>query len=233
MSNELDEFWSPGTFDPTESWPANEQTLHQGGLDGIDPSYDSGHSALTGVIGFDPSDYLPSLLTREDVEPELPQWGPPFVKFVDGRITDLEKKVIKEIEKWQFQTVTLCKTVGLQTDGSGNINSSIGGAGILFETVPGFTLALHRISIKPSGSNFGSPFASAGYFEIRVNEDMVDGSQIGASPLPSYPIVKTWGTRDAIRIRDGEILKLFMASGPTNSQITVKIQGSYDRTIEG
>lgn len=223
------EFGMPGTFDPTESWPANEQTLHQGGLDGIAPAYDPGIA-----IGFDPMDVLmPSLETESEIEPNLPQWGPPFIAFVDKRITDLQKQVEKAMEKWQFETVTLVKSVSLQTDSSGNINSSLAGAGILFECATGFTFALHRISIKNAGNNFGSPFASAGYFEIRVDEDMVDGSQIGASPLPSYPIVKTWGTRDAIRVRDGEVLKLFMSGGPTSQQVTVRIQGSYDRTTEG
>jgi len=224
------EFFIPGTFDTEPpNVEGNPVNLHQGGLDQIAPASDP-ITELTGAIGYDPYDLLyPSADTQLTVEKKsLPQWGPPFIAFVDDRITELERIMTNELKKWQFQTVTFCKAVSLQTDSSGNINN-----GILFECPVGFTFALHRISIKPSGSNFGTPFTTAGYFEIRVNTDMVDGSQIGTSPLPSYPIVKTWGTRDAIRVRDGEILSLFMVTGPTSSQITVHLQASFDRTTEG
>jgi hypothetical protein len=49
----------------------------------------------------------------------------------------------------------------------------------------------------------------------------------------SLPFEKTWGTRDAPRIRDGEVATFFLALGPVSKRITIKGQGSVDRTIEG
>lgn len=234
MSNELDEFWSPGTFDPTESWPVNERTLHQGGLDGIDPAYDANHYALTGIIGFDPSDYIiPSGESQLDIEKELPQWGPPFVKFVDGRITALEKKVEKALEKWQFETQTYFNVASLNTDASGNIGTGVQDKANILTPPPGFTLALHRIGIFPDGSNFGTPFTAAGaYWELRIGNETIDGGSM-VSAVGSIPVVKTYGTRDALRVRDGEVLSFFMSAGPASKRITLKLQSSVDRTTEG
>ena len=335
------EFFFPGTFEVEPPYrEGTPENMHQAGLDGIDPALDGNHSALTGLIGFDPYDYAhPSLDTREDIEKELPQWGPPFVKFVDGRITDLEKKVMKELEKWQFQTITEFFNVGVNTDANGNVNPTANDKATLFSPPPGFTLALHRLVILADGSNFGSPFGApgstqdtegstaaaptafstivslaggapvagnynitgavwqsgtpdanvangaihaganvynipstntpqyvtinnvplaagaaiglfvggsnggagaiyngdiqatlvgtTGYWEARVNGEMIDGN------IVNLPFVKSWGTRDAPRIRDGEVLSLFMSGGPVSKRLTIKGQGSYDRTIEG
>lgn len=234
MSNNLDEFWSPGTFDPTEDWPANETTLHQAGLDSIDPAYDGGHFALTGVIGFDPADYiLPSGETQLDIEPELPQWGPPFVKFVDGRISELEKKVEKALEKWQFETQTYFNVASLNTDASGNIGTSVQDKANILTPPPGFTLALHRIGIFVDGSNFGTPFTAAGaYWELRIGNETIEGGSM-VSAVGSLPVVRTWGTRDALRVRDGEVLSFFMNAGPASKRVFLKMQSSVDRTTEG
>lgn len=234
MSN-LDEFWSPGTFDPTEEWPANERTLHLAGLDGIDPAYDAGHSALTGIIGFDPADYIQtSEETQLDIEQNLPQWGPPFVKFVDGRITDLEKKVNKAIEKWQFETQTFVIESSFNTDGVGNVGSNAANAPVLIQANPGWTYAVHRYIILLDGSNFGTPFTIAnGYWELRYNGvETVDGGSL-TSGQGSLPVVKTYGTRDALRVRDGENLTFFLFNASATKRVTVKLQCSVDRTIEG
>ena len=229
------EFFFPGTFDeePPEVSP-NERTFHQGGLDAIDPAYDSSHNVLTGAIGFDPVDlFAPSLQTRDDIEPELPQWGPPFVKFVDGRITELEKKVDKAIEKWSFQTQTYYNVASLNTDASGNIGTGVQDKANILTPPPGFTIALHRIGIFPDGSNFGTPFTAAGsYWELRIGNETIDGGSM-VSAVGSIPVVRTYGTRDALRIRDGEILSFFMSAGPASKRITIKMQSSVDRTIEG
>lgn len=335
------EFFFPGTFEVEPPYrEGTPENLHLAGADGIDPAYDANHSALTGIIGFDPMDLLvPSLDTQSDIEHELPQWGPPFVKFVDDRITDLEKKVMKELEKWQFQTLTEFFNVGVNTDASGNVNPSANDKATLFSPPPGFTLALHRLTLLADGSTFGIPsggsgttsdaagatgaapaafstiatigggapvagvynitaavwqsgtpdanlengsihagastfpipstntpqyvtinnvplaagatigvftgasaggagaiyngqitatlVSTQGYYEIRVNNEAIEG---GPAVLP---YVFKWGTRDAPRIRDGEVLSLFMSGGPVSKRLTIKGQGSYDRTIEG
>lgn len=237
MSNGLDEFWSPGTFDPTEQMPENEQTLHQGGLDGIDPAYDAVKaSILAGAIGFDPYDVLyPSAETQEDIEAQLPQWGPPFVKFVDGRMSQLEKKVEKAIEKWSFQTQTILDFASVQTTASGGLDQVTTPNCILFETNPGFTFALHRliINVMNGTNNAGSPFSAANaYWELRVGNEAVDFGSM-ATNVGSLPAKLTYGTRDAPRCRDGEIMSLFMSAGPANTRLLMRIQGSLDRTIEG
>lgn len=234
MSSFLDQFFGTAPkWDPNP--PGNPAELHQGGQDRIDPAFDSVHQdLLAGAIGFDPLDgYAPSLETREDIEQQLPQWGPPFIKFVDERISALEKSVIKELEKWQYQSTTEVFVAGPKTDGSGNINTSISDKAEIFSPPPGFTLALHRISLKNTANNFGTPFTAAGgYWELRVNEEFIDGGSL-VSGQGSLPVVKTWGTRDAPRIRDGEVLSIFMNAGPASATIFIKGQGTYDRTIEG
>lgn len=235
MSN-LDEFWSPGTFDPTEDWPANEQTLHQGGMDGIDASYDAVKgNILAGAIGFDPYDLIqPSEETRLAIEQELPQWGPPFIRFVDGRITDLEKKVDKAMEKWMFETQTILLNPSVQTTSSGGLDQLTTPNCIIYQAQVGFTFALHRmtINILNGTNNFGTPYTNAaGYWELRVGNDMIDGATLASAP--GLPAKLAYGTRDAPRCRDGEIMSLFMSGGPASTRLQLKIQGSLDRTIEG
>lgn len=229
------EFFFPGTFDDeppvVEGNPVN---LHQAGVDGIDPAYDAGHSALTGVIGFDPYDYVyTSEETRQNIEKELPQWGPPFVKFVDGRITELEKKVEKALEKWQFETQTFVEQNSFNTDSSGNVGANPANAPIIIATNPGWTYAIHRVVILLDGSTFGSPFTAAGAFwELRVNGETIDGASC-VSGQGSLPKILTYGTRDAPRVRDGENLTFFANALTANKRMTVKVQASVDRTIEG
>lgn len=228
-------FGVPGTFNPTEDWPEDERHLHQGGLDEIASASDP-ITALTGGIGLDPFDVYPSEETQLDIEPkELPQWGPPFVKFVDDRITELEKRVIRELEKWQFQTRTDFFIASMNTDGSGNISLAVQPNAALYEPPPGFTFALHRLGIfvGASSPNFGNPYTNAGsWWELRINGETIDGGSM-VSGQGSLPVVRTWGTRDALRVRDGEVLSFFMQGGPTPRNIYIKGQGSLDRTIEG
>lgn len=227
------EFFVPGTFGPDES--ANEASLHQGGMDRIDGSWDAVHGdLLAGAIGFDPADlYAPSEDTRLTIEKELPQWGPPFVKFVDERISHLEKEVQKAIEKWSFQTQTFVDTNSFMTDGSGNVGANPANAPVIIAAPPGFTYALHRMIILLDGATFGQPFTGANdYWELRVNGEAVDGRSL-VSGQGSLPVVVTYGTRDAIRIRDGENLTFFAVGLTANKRMTVKVQCSVDRTIEG
>ena len=235
------EFFFPGTFEVEPPYrEGTPENLHLAGLDGIDPAGDQSVAALTGIIGFDPMDLIsPSLDTREDIEHELPQWGPPFVKFVDGRITDLEKKVDKQIEKWQFESQTAIYESSVQTTGSGGLDQVTTPNCILFQAVPGFTFALHRLEVTAPGTNFtfAAPFNGAGaYWEFRVNNEARDGgSLVAAAALRPFgiPFILPYGTRDAIRIRDGEVASLFLSAGPANTKINIKCQGTLDRTIEG
>lgn len=224
MSN----FWFP-------THEADSSELHEGGLDGIDPAFDSVHSdLLAGAIGLDPVDlFTPSAESQLDIEKQLPQWGPPFVKFVDDRISHLEKEVQKAIERWSFQTQTFFNVASLNTDASGNIGTGVQDKSNILTPPPGFTLALHRIGIFPDGSNFGTPFtAAASYWELRIGNETIEGGST-VSGQGSLPAIKTWGTRDALRIRDGEVLSFFMSAGPASKRITIKMQASVDRTIEG
>jgi hypothetical protein len=232
------EFFFPGTFDeePPEISP-DETSFHQGGLDGIDPAYDAVHrNLLTGAIGFDPLDlYQPSSETQESIEKGLPQWGPPFVKFVDDRLSHLEELVQKATLKWSFETQTYVSVASVQTTAAGGLDQISTPNCIIFSTPPGFTFALHRLTINilNGTNNFGTPFnAAASYWELRVGNDMIDGASM-VSPSAGLPTKLTYGTRDAPRCRDGEIMSLFMVNGPASTRIQMKIQGSMDRTIEG
>lgn len=235
------EFFVPGTFDiePPYAEP-NEATFHEGGLDQIDPAFDQIHGdLLAGAIGYDPSDLLPSEQTQHDIEQQLPQWGPPFVRFVDGRLSELEKKVDKAIEKWSFQTQTIVFNGSAQTTGSGGLDQVTTPNCIILSSDPGWTFAIHRLEVLVPGTafNFATPFNGAGaYWELRVNNEARDGgSLVLNAPQRAFglPFVLTYGTRDAIRVRDGEIASLFINAGPANTKIQYKCQASMDRTIEG
>lgn len=230
------EYFIPGTFDPTESWPENVETMHQGGLDQIAPAKDPGIA-----IGFDPFDIvMPSLATEESVEKTLPQWGPPFVAFVDQRISELERLINASIrDKWQYESQTHIYTGSVQTTGSGGLDQVTTPNCVIFEVNPGFTFALHRLEITLPGTNFNfaTPFNGAGaYWELRVNNEARDGGSLVANaPLKAFglPFVLTYGTRDAIRVRDGEICSLFLNAGPASTKVDIKCQGTLDRVIEG
>lgn len=232
----LDEFFGASPpWDPTSD--GNEEVFHQGGLDGIDPSYDAVRSKLlAGAIGLDPYDGVyPSEQTQLSIEQELPQWGPPFVKFVDGRLSELEKKVEDALGKWQYQTQTYFNVASFNTDASGNVGTGVQDKANILTPPPGFTIALHRIGIFADGFNFGNPFtAAATWWELRIGNETIEGGST-VSGQGSIPVIKTWGTRDALRIRDGEVLSFFLtgAAGIANKRITIKMQGSVDRTIEG
>lgn len=231
----LDEFYSANPGWDQDPSNANERSLHQGGLDRIDPAFDATHfDVLSGAIGLDPSDlYLPSEETQFDIERELPQWGPPFVKFVDGRISELEKKVDQAMAKWQYQTQTFIDQNTFNTDSGGNVGANPANAPILIASLPGWTYALHRAIILLDGATFGAPFTGAGdFWEFRINGETVDGRSL-VSGQGSLPVVVTYGTRDALRIRDGENLTFFANGLTANKRMTVKVQCSVDRTIEG
>lgn len=211
------------------------EVLHLGGQDRdeIDAAYDHIREGR-GAIGFDPYDlYVPSADDQSDVEQNLPQWGPPFVKFVDQRLSKLERAVIAAMEVWKYQSVTVVFPSSMQTDSSGNIGQAQTPNANIYTPPPGFTLALHRIIIRNTANNFGTPFTNAGsWWELRVNGEPIDGASM-VSGVGSLPVVKTWGTRDAPRIRDGQVLSLFMSAGPASAAIFVLGQGTLDRTIEG
>lgn len=230
------EFFFPGTFEEEPPYrEGNEQNLHQGGLDGIDPAADLIKSAaLTGAIGFDPNDlYDASLDTRQDIEKNLPQWGPPFVKFVDERITHLEKQVQKATEKWSFQTQTYVDFASMNTNASGNIDVGTNPNANLIDVPPGFTAALHRLSIVDVAHNLGTPYTNPGsWWELRIDGETIFGNSM-ISGQGQLPVFVTWGTRDAPRIRDGELATLFMSGGPASTMLKIRMQWSYDRTIEG
>lgn len=164
---------------------------------------------------------------------ELPPFGPAFVPFIDGRLTELEKAVHRLIAVWAFQSVTITDVATVNTDSSGNIDLPAQGNASLYESPAGFTLALHRLVITVGGSTFGSPFTGAGgYWELRVNQGTIYGASM-VSGSGSLPVVVQWGTRDAPRVRAGQVLSLFMSGGPTSKAVTVAIQGTLDRTQEG
>lgn len=175
-------------------------------------------------IGPDPP-YAPNL-------EHLPQFGPPFVQYVHRRFDKLEKVAEKLLQRWAYEPTTVGFIAAIATTGSGGIDLKTNGNAMIYETPPGFTLALHRLSIAAVGFNFGTPYTNAGaYLEIRVDDQMVDGNSL-VSGQGSLPTIGSWGTRDAIRIRDGSQLSLFMSGGPANTTVTVLGQGTLERQAE-
>lgn len=205
----MDEFLLPGVFDPLRG--SDEAILHQAGMD-----YAS--------IAADPAD---------DYGRQLPQFGPPFVRYVHERFNAMDKAMDKALAKWMYEPVTVFIIASMQTDGSGNLGQTVQGNTLLWETPPGQTLALHRLTIRDVAHTFGAPYTNAAsYWELRVDNEMIDGHSM-VSGVGQLPVVVTYGTRDAPHIRDGEGLSLFMSGGPINTQVVVKGQGTLDRTAEG
>ena len=224
-------FVLPGVFDPLVY--GDERDLHIGGLDAPQ------------IYG-DTFDVFPDDTNLSFPEPDtgkveqLPQFGPPFVKAVMHRLTKTEEAIGKLVDlamaRWMYESRTDFFFATMQTTGTGGLDQATTPNCIIYEPPPGFTFALHRLTIRTqsgNGSQFATPFTGAASgWELRVDNELIDGNSM-ISGQGQLPIVATWGTRDAPRVRDGEILSLFMVAGPTNAQIIVKGQGPLDRTIEG
>lgn len=229
MSN-YDPFYIPGSFEDNPD-DADAAAFHIAG-EGFAP------------VRFDPRDIFPDDTVdgadtlQTGVREHLPQFGPPFVRMVWERFDAIDAAMKRAIEKWSEKPTTVVLVASMNTDGSGNINRSITGNSLIAEPPVGFTLAIHRLSITNTGNTFGVPFnAAGGYWELRANDEFLDGASL-VTPAAGViggqlPVVKTWGTRDAPHVRDGEVLSLFMNAGPVSQKVTVKIQGTYERTAEG
>lgn len=205
-----DGFLLPGVFDPLTG--SDEASLHEAGLDAVQ-------------VRHDPTD---------DFGIQLPQFGPAFVPFVHQRISELEAKIDKALGKWSYEPTTAVIFAAMNSDANGNVGRTLQGNSILYEPPPGFTLALHRLTINVGGFNFGTPFTvAAGYWELRVNDEAMDGGSLVAN-AGSFPVARTWGTRDALRVRDGEVLSLFVSGTGTfaNKSLTVRGQGTLERNPE-
>jgi len=227
-----DGFLLPGLLDPLHA--ANEADLHIAGLDRY-------------AVMFDPVDLFPGDPDLDVDTPDMrareqmPQQGGP----VDWALKlDLppEQKKLKDaadaaMRKWDFRQVTVVIVASVQTTAAGLIDFGTNPL-LIYQPPPGWTAGLHRISVVNVGNNEGTPFTAANsYWQIRVNNEPVYGQDMVGTPagspsnrLPTYP---SWGTRDAIRVRDGEVMSLFMSAGPNNQKITTKSQFTLERTIEG
>jgi hypothetical protein len=237
MSDEQDGFLFPGIFDVIPD--GSPIAFHEAGLDRLSVMYDP-----QDIFPQDP--YLETETPEMRAREKMPQWGPNYVAAVHEQISAVDQKLDQlrtaALRRWSYEPTTEVFIGSMQTSAAGVIDTPSSDKAMLFEPPPGFTLALHRFTIKvfdPSntqaGSNFGNPFnVAAGYWELRVNGDFVDGGSLVAN-AGSFPAVKTWGTRDAIRIRDGEVLSLFVNGTATlaNKTLSIRGQGTYDRTIEG
>lgn len=236
--SEQDGFLLPGVFDPLPD--GNPAAFHEAGF---------GYEHLS--VMFDPVDVFPNDtdLYQEGVEEslgiaqreQLTQWGPNFVAAIHEHLSEIDRKLDEDrkrhLERWSFEPVTLVITSAMQTTATGGVDQTTVGSAEIFSPPPGFTFALHRMTISNGGNNFGTPFNSAGaYYEIRVNNEMVDGDSLVAAAgqySKGLPVARTWGTRDAPRIRDGQVLSLFVNAGPTSQKIVINTQGTYDRSAEG
>lgn len=206
-----------------------DRALHLAGLDQLDTARDPQVAA-----GYDP----PAELTMGTSEAEarmrehLPQLGPPFVAYVHDRFTKLEALMQASLKRWEWTPQTVIIIASMTSDAAGNINRANNDKSAFIEPPPGFTLAIHRLAIGIGGSNFGTPFnAAAAYWEFRIDEQMEDGGSLVAN-VGSFPVVRTWGTRDAIHVRDGEVGSLFVSGMGAVKTLTVRAQATMKRQPE-
>lgn len=203
--------------------------LHLAGLDQLDAARDPQVAA-----GFDPPNVITNSLDEAQARQHehLPQLGPPFVAFVHDRLTRLERLMIESLKRWEWTPQTIVLIASMNSDASGNINRGNSPGSAFIEPPPGFTIALHRLSISITGNNFGTPFnAAAAYWELRIDEAMADGGSLVAN-AGSFPVVRTWGTRDAIHVRDGEVGSLFVSGMGAAKTLTVLAQATLKRQAE-
>jgi hypothetical protein len=227
-----DGFLLPGVLDPLHA--ANEADLHIAGLERY-------------AVMFDPVDLFPGDPDLDVETPgmrdreERPQQGGPLIAPQKWELPEeereLQRKVEEALKRWEFRQLTIVIVASVQTTAAGGIDLATNPL-ILYEPPPGFSAGLHRLSVVNVGSTEGAPFTAAGsYWQIRVQNEPIYGQDMVGTPagnpanrLPTYP---SWGTRDAIRVRDGQVMSLFMASGPSNQKITCNAQFTLERTIEG
>lgn len=219
-----EDFNLPGLMHPVML--ADAASLHIGGLDHYGIRYDA-----PDVFGNDPAIETdgPEDWKRE----QLPQFGPAFVRFTEERFNKLDALVQHLLARWSYQPTTVFGIASIQSTSAGGIAQATNGNGMIYEVPPGFTLAVHRLEIRDGGHTFGNPYTGAGgYWELRANDEMRDGGSL-VSGTGSFPIVRTWGTRDAPHFRDGENVNFFMSGGPASTPVYIRLQGTLDRTIEG
>lgn len=231
--SENDGFYFPGILGSLED--GTPIGFHEAGIDNpavyLDPP---------DIFGLDPD--LDVDTARMQAREHIPQTdGPNYLagladepSAIDEKLDRLRKEFM---ERWSFEPVTVVIVGSMQTTAAGGVDQTSVGNCELYTPPPGWTLGLHRLTIRNGGNNFGTPFNAAGaYYEIRVNNEPIDGDSLVAAAgqfSKGLPAVRLWGTRDAPRIRDGQVLSLFMASGPTSQTITINGQGTLVREAEG
>ena len=205
---------------------SDAEIFHLAGLDGLPRAFDPQVAPA-----YDPSLSVETQRVRD--REHVPQLGPDFVTFVHDRFTKLDELMTRALMKWSEKPTTFFAFATFNSDGSGNVTRAIAGSSVFLEPPPGWTMTIHRLSIQVSGSTFGAPFTGAGgYWELRVNDEAIDGGSL-VSGSGSFPVVRTWGTRDAPHVRDGELASLFVSGGPVSKAYTLKAQGTQVREAEG
>jgi hypothetical protein len=174
--------------------------------------------------------------SQEDIESrQLPQFGPPFVRYAHERFSRLERMIDAALEAWSYRPQTFFSVSSFLTDASGRANRGLSQNTIVVDPPPGWTVAVHRIVILCAGQTFGSPLTNASaWWEFQVNQETLDGSPLTAA-TGGLPLVKTWGTRDAPHVRDGELGSILIdgTAAFAGKSITVKCQGTMIRSAEG
>lgn len=199
--------------------------FHLGGEDLIHPALDAQAYVNDPTIADDPSE------SRH----YLPQLGPQFVAYVRERFDAQDELMRRALAKWSEKAQTMTSVSSMTADANGNISRALSPGAIILDPPVGWTFALHRLTINVGGSNFGTPFTVAGgYWELRVDDEAIDGGSL-VSGQGSFPVVRTWGTRDAPHIRDGELASLFVSGTGTfaGKSVTAKSQYTAVREIEG
>lgn len=225
MSDE--DFVFPGMLDPLTG--ATPGSLHMAGLDLLQIRDD-----FVDVFPND-TDIAPDDRNVGITNEGLPQFGPPFVKAVMHKLTATERAVAALMEasmkRWAYEPTTKLFVASFQADASGNVGRNQTPNAAIVEPPPGFSFAIHRITVIGAGGTFGVPIAGAnGFWELREDDEAIDGGSL-VSPN-GIPFVKTWGTRDAPRIRDGAIGSYFQGGSVAafaNKNLTVKLQGTWER----
>jgi hypothetical protein len=109
---------------------------------------------------------------------------------------------------------------GIVLDANGN------GTVELYKVPAGMEFALHRIIIDADGITPAAPFTNpAGFAEILRGGAMF-GFVSFAPAAGGLPAVNTWGSDNAIRYRNDEVVEVSIVGGPANGTIIIRAQGT-------
>jgi len=114
----------------------------------------------------------------------------------------------------------------MRPDGDGVTNAAGNGNTPIYQVPLGMQFNLHRLLVEADGFTPGAPYnAAAGWIDVLRGDERVDflPLAVGSGAIPA---LVTYGTADAIRFRNGEVVAIALFGGPASTGFIGRAQGT-------